>query len=248
LLAFESVSSTFNAKRGSAAFSANCESRSDGDEDGDFTSRTAREDVVPAVTRVAPKTLYDRFKKLVKDFRKEDRVSRTRTGVEEVYSEKQILPGDICSHMDDEGDRIAEEKSEKSRAELALTAAGADMRSKAMRRRKAELEAVDSGEEPLEETPSKKVRRRMHRVDTSDDLGESVTKLITMRMQKESSLKDLEERRIDLEERKFELEVKSREEEREENKARREEERAEKRALIDLLGCMTKHLSKPETE
>jgi hypothetical protein len=51
LLAFESVASTFNAKRGSASFSANCESRSDGDEDGDFTSRTAREDVVPAVTR-----------------------------------------------------------------------------------------------------------------------------------------------------------------------------------------------------
>jgi hypothetical protein len=184
----------------------------------------------------------------VKDFRKEDRVSRTRPGVEEVYSEKQILLGDMCSHMDNEGDRIAEEKSEKNRAELALTAAGADMRSKAMRRRKEELEAVDSGEEPLEETPSKTIRRRTHRVDTSDDLGDSVTQLITMRMQKESSLKDLEERRIDLEERKFELEVKSREEEREENKARREEERAEKRALMDLLGSMTKHLSISETE
>jgi hypothetical protein len=123
-----------------------------------------------------------------------------------------------------------------------LTAAGADMRSKAMRRRKAELEAVDSGEEPLEKTPSKKVRKRTLRVDTSDDLGDSVTQLFTMRMQKESNLKDLEERRIDLEEMRFELDVKSREEEREENKARREEERAEKRALMDLLGCMTKHV------
>jgi hypothetical protein len=59
--------------------------------------------------------------------------------VEEVYSEKQIMLGDICSQKDDEGDRIGEEKSEKSRAKLDLTAAGADMRMKAMRRRRAEF-------------------------------------------------------------------------------------------------------------
>jgi hypothetical protein len=51
---------------------------------------------------------------------------------------------------------------------------------------------VDSEEELLEGTPSKKVGRRTYRVDTSDDLGNNVTQLITMRMQKKSSLKDLE--------------------------------------------------------
>jgi hypothetical protein len=105
-------------------------------------------------------------------------------------------------------------KSEKRRAELSLTAAGADLRSKPMRIRKEELEAVSSGQEPLKETPSKKVRRRTHRVDTSDDLSDSISQPITMRMQKESSLKDLKELRIYLKERKFELEVTSREEER----------------------------------
>jgi hypothetical protein len=84
----------------------------------------------------------------------------------------------------------------------------------------------------------------MHSVGAGDELGDNISQLFTMRVDRESRERDLEERRLALEEEKFEQEMKIREEDKEESKSRHEEEKAERKALLELTGSMAKHLSK----
>jgi hypothetical protein len=55
---------------------------------------------------VVPKTISDRFKKMVKEFRTKDKMSKARSGVEENYAERSQLLCDICSQIDDDNKRI----------------------------------------------------------------------------------------------------------------------------------------------
>jgi hypothetical protein len=79
---------------------------------------------VTKFTPVVSETLYDRFKKEVKEFRTEDRISKSRSGVEEIFDEKTQLLEDICLQMDDESGRLADERNQKTKTDQALTSAG----------------------------------------------------------------------------------------------------------------------------
>jgi hypothetical protein len=143
------------------------------------------------------KTLYDRFKKVVKEFRTEDRISKSRSGVEEIFDEKTQLLGDICSQMDDESERLADEKNQKTKAEQALTSAGAEMRNRAMKRRSLEAEDIGPMDGDIVEPPSsKKARKRLHSADGSVDFGDGIHELLAKRLENDSSGRELAEQRI----------------------------------------------------
>jgi hypothetical protein len=242
LSSFEAVASSFNG-RPTFKSPGNAESVSDRETE-DVDQIYEDEGTANTSKSVTSKTLYDRFKKLLKDFRKSDRISISRSGVEKEYDEKSSLLCDICAQVDDENEKLAGEKIVKTRAELALTTAGAEVRSKAMKQRSSEIEKLGSLEGNSAETPiTKKIRKRMHSVGTGDELGDNISQLFPMRVDRQSRERDLEKLRLALEEKKFEQELKNREEDKEESKSRREEEKAEKKALLELIGLMAKHLS-----
>jgi hypothetical protein len=138
-------------------------------------------------------------------------MSKTRSGVEENHDERPQFLCYICSHIDDDNERIVKERNQMNKAELDLTSTGADMRSKAMNRRRPEQDKLGSMDLDSTDTPSAKMeRRRLHRIDGTDEFGDGISELLVKRLESESGRREVEERRVSLEEKSFELKLKKR--------------------------------------
>jgi hypothetical protein len=88
-------------------------------------------------TCVSSKTLWDRYKKLIKDFSEKNRTELASSGIAADYSEKDQLLSDMSTAIADKDEEDKMNREERAANERKLIAAGEAMRASAMKRRSA---------------------------------------------------------------------------------------------------------------
>lgn len=82
------------------------------------------------------KSVWDRFKKLLADFKKVDRVNRSASGITEEYGAKEELLQDIFDAIGEKEEQERAERGERRAAESRLLEAGENLRSRALNRKR----------------------------------------------------------------------------------------------------------------
>lgn len=157
------------------------------------------------VTSPTWKTIYERFKKVVSDYRASDRRDSIASRVEENRSERDLLLDDIIQHQDEHQETQRNERNERTETERRLQEAGDRIRTAAVQRASAvgpsddadEVNEVSSSVNPR--SLNGRYKRRREVVEWERDEDEWIKEHMRMQSAIEEKRSNIEEGRLKLE-------------------------------------------------